>query len=70
MQLVSDVDDKEIYRTARRLIDTYGPRVAWQHAMIKAFEQADPAGLPVWARIVDAIDELTRVRRRAGETVQ
>jgi hypothetical protein len=64
------MDDLDIWRTAKILIDAHGHQTAWQRALQRAVELAgDDAGQAVWLGVVGAIDELTR-GPRVGEAVQ
>lgn len=64
------MEPAEIYRTAQGFITAHGTKVAWQRALAKAIDQADLGRTETWLRVVAAIDELTRVQQRPGETIQ
>ncbi len=64
------VKETEIYQTAMGFIVLHGTKVAWQHALAQAINQSDLSRTAAWLRVVDAIDEMTRVERRPDETVQ
>ena len=53
-------DDKEIYRSAKLLIDRHGDDAVIEAAMKadKMLEQGDLDGLATWNRILRAIEEL------------
>ena len=62
------IDDPDIFRAAKLLIDKHGNNAAIRAAQ-RCEELAEPGdfdGVVVWRRILGAIDELTR-RRREGE---
>jgi hypothetical protein len=64
------IDDPDIFRAAKLLIDKHGNDAAI-HAAQRCDELADLGdldGVAVWRRILEAIDELTRGRRE-GEAV-
>jgi len=64
------IDDPDIFRAAKLLIDQHGDDAAIRAAQ-RADELADEGdmdGAAVWRRILEAIDELTRGRRE-GEAV-
>ena len=64
------IDDPDIFRAAKLLIDKHGDDAAIRAAQ-RADELADEGdmdGAAVWRRILEAIDELTRGRRE-GEAV-
>jgi hypothetical protein len=64
------IDDPDILRAAKLLIDQHGDDAAIRAAQ-RADELADEGdmdGAAVWRRILEAIDELTRGRRE-GEAV-
>ncbi|MCH7936252.1 MAG: hypothetical protein IH994_04060 [Proteobacteria bacterium] len=61
-------DDKEIYRSAKLLIDRHGDD-APIHAAMRAdqmLEQGDLDGLATWNRILRAIEELRAGKRPEG----
>ena len=63
------IDDLDIYRTARLLIDQHGDE-APIHAAMRAdamLEKGDLDGAAVWRRIVATINELQRKEPAAGE---
>jgi hypothetical protein len=64
------IDDPDIFRAAKLLIDQHGddaPIRAAQRADV-LLEEGDMDGALVWRRILDAIDELQRGRRE-GEAL-
>jgi hypothetical protein len=64
------IDDPDIFRAAKLLIDEHGddaPIRAAQRADV-LLEEGDMDGALVWRRILDAIDELQRGRRE-GEAL-
>ena len=59
------IDDPDIFRAAKLLIDQHGDD-APIHAAQRAdglLEEGDVDGAAVWRRILEAIEELQRVRR-------
>ena len=58
-------DDKDIYRSAKLLIDRHGEDALIEAAMIadKMLEQGDLDGLATWNRILRAIEELRAGKR-------
>ncbi len=64
------METAEIYRTAQVFITAHGTKVAWQRALARAIDQADFGRTAAWLRVVDAIDELTRLEPGPGETIQ
>ena len=63
------VSDLDIYRSAKLLLDQHGED-ATRHVDIRAdalLEGGDMEGGGVWLNIVDAIEELHRVRPRRDE---
>ena len=63
------VDDIDIYRSAKLLIDKHGDEaalIAIKRAT-KMLDAGDVDGYAVWKRIVDAIDDMQRETPRAGE---
>ena len=66
------MDDHDAYRCAKLLVDQYGRDAEVSAAMrVDALDAAgDEAGRRAWLRILAAVDELARVRRRLGETLQ
>ena len=66
------MDDLDALRCAKLLLDRHG-RDAELHAAMRADEldaAGDDDGRRAWMRILAAIDELERVRRRPGEVLQ
>lgn len=66
------LDEIDIWRTAKLLIAQRGLHAQYD-AMVRASElkaQGDTAGAAVWVRVFDAIDELWRTERLAGESLQ
>jgi hypothetical protein len=59
------VDDPDIFRTAKLMIDQHGEEAALQAAQRadELFEDGDLEGSVVWRRIASAIEELQRGRR-------
>lgn len=56
------ISEKDIYATAKKLIDLHGPDGAAFHAAQKADEmlaQGATAGMRTWQRILAAIEELS-----------
>ncbi len=64
------MEENEVYRTAKGFIAVHGAKVAWQHALVRAVNQADMTGKASWLRVVDAIDEMTRTTPHPAETIQ
>ena len=64
-------DDKEIYRSAKLLIDRHGDDAVIEAAMKadKMLEQGDLDGLATWNRILRAIEELRTGNRPKDATV-
>ena len=64
-------DDKDIYRTAKLLIDRHGDDAVIEAAMMadKMPEQGDLDGLATWNRILRAIEELRAGKRPEGAGV-
>ncbi len=63
------VDDLDILRSAKLLIDQHGEDAAI-HAAMEAdamLENGDILGAATWRRIVKAVEELQRQERRPGE---
>ena len=64
-------DDKEIYQSAKLLIDRHGDDAVIEAAMMadKMLEDGDLDGLATWNRIIRAIDELLSNERPKDATV-
>ena len=65
------MDDLDIWRSARLLLDQHGP-LAIERACDRIHELCavgDMEGCAVWSRVVAAINELERQDRHAGEPV-
>ena len=64
-------DDKEIYQSAKLLIDRHGDDAVIEAAMQadKMLEQGDLDGLATWNRILRAIEELRTGNRPKDATV-
>jgi len=64
-------DDKDIYRSAKLLIDRHGDDAVIEAAMMadKMLEQGDLDGLATWNRILRAIEELRAGKRPEGTKV-
>ena len=64
-------DDKEIYRSAKLMIDRHGDDAVIEAAMMadKMVETGDLDGLAVWKQILSAIDELLSKERPKDATV-
>ena len=63
------VDDPDIFRAAKLIIDQHGVEAA-TYAADRAdllLEESDPEGSAVWRRILAAIEELQRGRREARQ---
>jgi hypothetical protein len=64
------IDDPDIFRAAKLLIDRRGPEAgdfaAWRADVL--LEEGDLDGAAIWRQILEAIEELTRGRRE-GEAV-
>ena len=63
------VDDIDIYRAAKLLIDKHGDEadvIAIRRAT-KMLDDGDVDGYAVWKRIVDAIKDMQRETPRSGE---
>jgi hypothetical protein len=65
------VDDPDIFRTAKLMIDQHVEEAALQAAQRAdgLLEDGDPEGSVVWRRIAAAVEELWRGRRK-DETLQ
>jgi hypothetical protein len=65
------VDDPDISRPAKLMIDQHGEEAVLQAAQRadKLLEDGDLEGSVIWRRIAAAIEELQRGRRK-GETLQ
>ncbi len=63
------VDDLDIYRSAKTLIDQHGEDAAIEAAMRadKLLAAGDVDGKRVWVRIMKAVEELQRTEPRPGE---
>ena len=66
------MDDRDAYRCAKLLVDQHGRDAEFHAAMrVDALDAAgDEAGRRAWLRILVAVDELARVKRRLGEALQ
>ena len=64
-------DDKEIYQSAKLLIDRHGDDAVIEAAMQadKMLEQGDLDGLATWNRILRAIEELRTGNRPKDATI-
>ncbi len=65
------VDDLDIYRTAKLLVDKHGAE-APIHAAMKAdamLDKGDMDGRAVWLRVIKAIEELLATEQRADVPV-
>ncbi len=65
-------DQRDIYRSAKLLIDQYGAVEAEIHAAQRAdalLEQGDMDGRRVWLRVLDAVKELSVIGAQPGKTV-
>ncbi len=65
-------DQRDIYRSAKLLIDQHGAVEAEIHAAQRAdalLEQGDMDGRRVWLRVLDAVKELSEIDPRPAETV-
>ncbi len=64
-------DNKEIYRSAKLLIDRHGDDAVIEAAMMadKMLEAGDLDGLATWNRILRAIEELRAGNRPEGESL-
>jgi hypothetical protein len=62
--------DPDIWRVATLLLDQHGDEAALRAAQRadKLMDEGDMEGVAVWRRIVTAIEELQRGRRK-GETI-
>ena len=62
-------DDKDIYQTAKLLIDRHGDDAVIEAAMVadKMLDKGDLDGLATWNRILRAIEELRPGERPEGE---
>ena len=66
------LEDIDIWRAAKLLIEQHGPR-AGNDALARAGDLkagGDEAGAEVWLRIFEAVEELRRTERVAGESLQ
>ena len=62
------MDDRDIWRSAKALIDSYGDD-ATIHAAMRADEllaQGDIDGAGTWRRVLDAVKELERTEPRGA----
>lgn len=69
MERGSMTTDREVYRLALVLVDSYG-RDAGLEATLRADDSAvagNRDGFATWVRIMTAIDELQRTQRSQGE---
>ncbi len=66
------MNELDAYRCAKLLMDQYGCDAEFHAAMrVDALDAAgDEAGRRAWLRILAAVDELARVKRRQGEALQ
>ncbi len=64
------IDDPDIYRAAKLLIDRHGPDAPMRAAqrVDELLADGDMEGSAVWRRILEAIEELQR-GRRDGEPI-
>ncbi len=65
-------DQRDIYRSAKLLIDQYGSVEAEIHAAQRAdalLEQGDMDGRRVWQRVLEAVKELSVIGAQSGKTV-
>ena len=64
-------DDKDIYRSAKHLIDRHGDDAVIHAAMQadKMLEASDLDGLATWNRILRAIEELRSGKRPKDATI-
>ena len=64
-------DDKDIYRSAKLLIDRHGDDAVIEAAMMadKMLEAGDMEGQATWNRILRAIEELRSGKRPEGAEV-
>ena len=65
------VDDPDIWHAAAAILRKYGrdaPSYAGKRA-IELFGRGDEAGAEGWRRILKALDELTRTKRKDDEPV-
>ena len=64
-------DDKDIYRSAKLLIDRHGEDAVIEAAMMadKMLEAGDMEGQATWNRILRAIEELRARKRPEGKEV-
>ena len=62
-------DDKDIYRSAKLLIDRHGENAVIEAAMMadKMLDAGDLDGLATWNRILRTIEELRAGKRPEGE---
>ena len=66
------MDQRDIYRSAKLLIDQYGVAEAQINAAQRAdalLEQGDMDGRRVWLRVLDAVKELSEIGPQQGKTV-
>jgi hypothetical protein len=59
------VSDRDIWRTASRLVERYGER-AWREAVARFFvmkARGDKASCADWCRVADAVERLTTRQR-------
>jgi len=69
--MVSMTGDKDIYRSAKLLIDRHGDDAVIEAAMMadKMLEAGDLDGLATWNRILRAIEELQAGKRPKDATI-
>ena len=67
--MVPVTDDKDIFRSAKLLIDRHGDNAVIEAAMRadKMLDAGDLDGLATWNRILRAIEELRAGKRPEGE---
>jgi hypothetical protein len=65
------LEDIDIWRTAKILIDSHGDDASIEAAMRadRALDDGLPDAVSVWVRVMDAIDDLKRLKPRDGEAV-
>ncbi len=65
-------DQREIYRSAKLLLDQFGAKEGEIHAAQRAdalLEQGDMDGRQVWLRVLNAVTELSVIGAQPGKTV-
>lgn len=65
------MDEIDIWRTAKILIDNHGDDASIEAAMRadRALDDGLPEAVSIWVRVRDAIDDLKRLKPRDGEAV-